>query len=74
MQDLNSIHSTTSNSMLIHFQVLGHKLIYSLLLEEAISKDLFSPTGISVGELSNYSEGLEWEKTVPQLSIGGASG
>ena len=47
---LNSSHSTISNSMLIHFQVLGYKLIHSLLLAEAISKDLFSPAGIPVGE------------------------
>lgn len=41
MQDLNSIHSTISHSMLVRFQILGYKLIHSLpnLFAEAMSKE-----------------------------------
>lgn len=75
MQDLNSIHSTISNSMLIHFQVLGYKLIHSLpnLLAEATSKDLFSPLG-SVRGLRNYFGGTGvGENGAIEASMGGQS-
>lgn len=67
MQELNAIHSTTSSSMLMHFQALGYKLIHSPPnhLAEAMSKNVFSFVGISAQGLMNRFEGLEWEKMVP---------
>lgn len=75
MQDLNSIHSTISSSMLMHFQVLGYKLIHSPPnhLAEAMSKNLFS-VGTSVQGLRNCFEGLEWEKMSHRGIHGGPSG
>lgn len=77
MQDLNSIHSTISNTMLIHFQVLGYKLIHSLpsLLAEVTSKDLFSPVGISVRGLRNsFGEAGVGGNGVIEASMAGQSG
>ena len=75
MQDINSIHSTISNSMLMHFQVLGYKLIHSppSHLAEAMSKNVFS-VSISVQGLRNCFEGLEYEKLVPERHPWGQSG
>lgn len=78
MQDLNSIHSTISHSMLVRFQILVYKLIHSLpnLFTEAMSKEKII---LSCRHFCPRTRNCFWgtgvgENGAREASVGGQSG